>query len=356
MAWVKWSDTANSHRCFMRLAEVAAESGDDRLETEVKGAVFSLAQWSAQTWSDYVVPWGVAIKILGMSRARPLVDVMLDCGLLTDVSTEEEKTYKLIDDEQGLFHIIKKSDKFMAAKRKRDRNRGSLIVPVLLRDGANCRYTGEPVNFNSKNSDDGGTFDHRAPDEETTPENYVVCSRGCNIARGEVPDPDKHLPLMDPPDSPVYDEWILEKLAKWAPITARVAKQMGIPNPLEAETVEAHAEPGVSRRSASDPATSRAAATKSNQSRGQGSSGSQPGCDPRSSAPPAHESSANQATGTHATSLPASKADHSTPTNARRAPADSQSAGEPRQESAESSHSTRGGNTRSRRRRRPRRR
>ena len=164
MAWVKWSDTANSHRCFMKLAEVAADSGDPRLESETKGAVFALAQWSAQTWSDYVVPWGAAITILGMGRARALVDVMLDVGLLTDCSTEEEKVYKLIDDEQGLFHIIKRSDKMMAAKRKRDRNRGSLVVPVLLRDGAACRYTGEPVNFKSTNSDDGGTFDHRAPE------------------------------------------------------------------------------------------------------------------------------------------------------------------------------------------------
>ena len=349
MAWVKWSDTANSHRCFMKLAEVAAESGDARLETEVKGAVFSLAQWSAQTWSDYVIPWGVAIKILGMGRARPLVDVMVDVGLLIDCSTEEEKVYKLIEDEQGLFHIIKRSDKLMGAKRKRDRNRGALVVPVLLRDGAACRYTGEPVNFKSTNSDDGGTFDHRAPDEETTPDNYVVASRGANIARGEVPDPDRQLPLMDPPDSPVYDDWILEKLATWPTITARVAKQMGIPNPLETPTgsVEAPAEPAASRRTA----------TTTQPTSPTDPSGSQPSRDPRSSAPPARESSATRDKGRQARSLPTSKAETPAPsTPMLRAPAGNQPPGEPRPATAESSPSDRGGNKQPRRRRRSRRR
>lgn len=371
MAWVKWSDTANSHRCFMKLAEVAAESEDARLETEVKGAVFSLAQWSAQTWSDYVIPWGVAIKILGMGRARPLVDVMVDVGLLIDCSTEEEKVYKLIEDEQGLFHIIKRSDKLMAAKRKRDRNRGSLVVPVLLRDGATCRYTGEPVNFKSTNSDDGGTFDHRAPDEETTPDSYVVASRGANIARGEVPDPDRHLPLMDPPDSPVYDDWILEKLATWPSITARVAKQMGIPNPLETpkSSVEAPAEPGPARRTApaepgparrtapAEPAASRRTATTDHPTSPTEPTGSQPDRDPRSSAPPARESSANRDQGPSARSLPASKAETPTPsTPVLRAPAGNQPPGEPRSATAESSPSDRSGNKQPRRRRRSRRR
>lgn len=360
MAWVKWSDTANSHRCFMKLAEVAAESGDARLETEVKGAVFSLAQWSAQTWSDYVIPWGVAIKILGMGRARPLVDVMVDVGLLIDCSTEEEKVYKLIEDEQGLFHIIKRSDKLMGAKRKRDRNRGALVVPVLLRDGAACRYTGEPVNFKSTNSDDGGTFDHRAPDEETTPDNYVVASRGANIARGEVPDPDRQLPLMDPPDSPVYDDWILEKLATWPSITARVAKQMGIPNPLETpkSSVEAPAEPGPARRTApAEPAASRRTATTTQPTSPTDPSGSQPSRDPRSSAPPARESSANKDKGHQARSLPTSKAETPAPsTPVLRAPAGNQPPGEPRPATAESSPSDRGGNKQPRRRRRSRRR
>lgn len=249
MAWVKWSDRANSHPSFMKLTEIAADAGDPRLQIEVKGALFALAQWSAQTESDYIVPWGAAIRELGMERARPLIDIMINIGVLTDITEDESKVYKLIDDEEGLFHIIKRNKKIMDAKRKRDRNNGSLIVPVLLRDGAECRYTGEQINFRDTKNDNGGTFDHREPDEPTTPDNYVVASRGANSARAFADDSESDLPLMEPPENPIYDDWILDKLKRWPTITARTAKQMGIPNPLT-DSVEAHPAPAASRATA----------------------------------------------------------------------------------------------------------
>ena len=239
MAWVRWGDTANFAKEFVKAHELAAERGDPRLVLELKGALFTLVTYSAEQWTDYVITYGAAVSQLGMANITAILEDLITIGALQDISTDSERKYRLVE-RDALFNIIKTTDKTLRAKRKRDLNRGSLQVPVLLRDGSNCRYCSIEVNWKDHSSEYGGTFDHREPDKETTPENYVVCCRGCNQLRYELgEDAETELPLLEPPEVPIYDDFILMKLLKWRRITERCAVKLGIPNPLQTGRVEA---------------------------------------------------------------------------------------------------------------------
>lgn len=250
MAWVKWGDTANFAKEFVKAYEFAAERDDPRLVLELKGALFTLVTYSAEQWTDYVITYGAAVSQLGLENVARILEDLVAIGALVDVSDGSERKFQLVE-RDSLFNIIKTTDKKMRAKRKRDLNRGSLQVPVLLRDGSQCRYCGIEVNWKDRSSEYGGTFDHREPEEETTPENYVVCCRGCNQLRYELgEDAETELPLLEPPEDPIYDEYILTKLLKWRRVTERHAAKLGIPNPLQTVRVEASA-----RRSSTPPAS-----------------------------------------------------------------------------------------------------
>lgn len=233
MSWIRVGDTFNSAPEFMRAAELAVEREDARLVSEIKGWTMALYSYSAQQWTDYRIGYGALVEIIGLTRAHDALQDLIKIGVLRDVSTDSERAFALVERE-SFIHIIKSTDKKMAAKRKRDMNKGSLQIPVLLRDGDQCRYCGIEVNWNDRKNDEGGTFDHREPNEETTPDNYVVCCRGCNQLRAELGgDAEEELPLLDAPDEPIYGKYIMSKLSKWRRIVTRTCRQMAIPNPLE---------------------------------------------------------------------------------------------------------------------------
>lgn len=55
---------------------------------------------------------------------------------------------------------------------------------VRKRDGNNCRYCGQIVEWNNKRGGAGGTYDHVNPKGSSTFDNLVVCCRGCNARKG----------------------------------------------------------------------------------------------------------------------------------------------------------------------------
>lgn len=232
MAWVKGTDTFNVHQSWMDAAAIAAERGDDRLVSELKGVAYALYSQSAVSYSDYIVGFGEIALHAGLTRAEPVLIDLMKIGILTDLSTADTRKYKLLEDPE-FIGLIKSNERLMRKKRDRDRNRGTLIVPVLLRDGDFCRYCGNEVRWESKNTGDRGTFDHREPEAETTIDNLVVSCWDCNQARAESADPDSDLPLLPPPeDLTTFSKWIMDKFKKWNRITERTTQQLGIPNPL----------------------------------------------------------------------------------------------------------------------------
>lgn len=310
MSWIRVGDTFNSAPEFMKAFELAVERDDPRLVSEIKGWTIALFTFSAQQWTDYVVGYGALVDVVGLARAQQALQDLIAIGVLRDVSTDSERKFKLVERE-SFVHIIKSTDKKMAAKRKRDQNKGTLQVPVLLRDGDQCRYCGIEVNWADRKNEEGGTFDHRAPEEETTPDNYVVCCRGCNQLRFELgTDADIDLPLLDAPDDPVYGKYILEKLSKWWRITKRVCRQMGIPNPLTDE-VEAHPEPA---------RTSGPTANQQHTSTPPAPGDNQPSCEPRFPASPPQGGFAGRAANED-TTAPAASTGQTPSTSTQKPPA-----------------------------------
>lgn len=244
MSWIRVGDTFNGAPEFMKAFELAVEREDARLVSELKGWTIALYTFSAQQWTDYQIGYGALADLVGLTRAQQALQDLIQIGVLRDVSTDSERIYALVE-RDSFVHIIKSTDKKMAAKRKRDQNKGTLQVPVLLRDGDQCRYCGIEVNWADRKNDEGGTFDHRDPEEETTPDNYVVACRGCNQLRAELGDEaEAELPLLDAPEDPVWGKHTMDKLSKWRRITVRVCRQLRLPNPLgDSGQVEAQPDP-----------------------------------------------------------------------------------------------------------------
>ncbi|CAB0715982.1 HNH endonuclease [Corynebacterium diphtheriae] len=233
MAWIRVGDTFNQAKEWTRAAELAIMRKDERLVDELKGVALSLYFQSAVSWSDYEISLGAAAIIIRQSRFDRVIADLKTIGVLSDLPPiDGVPRWKLLE-RKDFVHIIKEREKLMATKRKRDVNKGSLVVPVLLRDGSTCRYCGIDVNWKDNKNDDGGTFDHRCPEDETTVENFVVCCRGCNQLRGSIPDADMELPLLPAPVDPLYDDDLLKKISRWARVVKQTTKRMGIINPLE---------------------------------------------------------------------------------------------------------------------------
>lgn len=247
MAWIKKGDTWNDAPEWMRAHELAASRGDDRLVNELKGAAEALFAHSAQQWTDYVVTFGAAVHHIGLSRVEPVLADLKSIGIISERNENGERVFVLVERE-SFEHLIRSDSKAKATKRRNDQRRGSLQVPVLLRDGDQCRYCADEVVWGDNKSDLGREYDHRDIDAPTTPDNYVTTCRGCNQLRHELGDrAEEELPLLDPPANPVYGPELLKKLSRWAPLVSRWCKKEGIPNPLEAGEVEAQDNPAASR-------------------------------------------------------------------------------------------------------------
>ena len=66
------------------------------------------------------------------------------------------------------------------ARDKRLKRDGELCRRIKDRDRHRCRYCGIRVNWNDRNGDAGGSYDHVDPDGENQYTNVVVACRACN--------------------------------------------------------------------------------------------------------------------------------------------------------------------------------
>lgn len=244
MSWIRVGDEFNSAPEWGKAFELALDRNDTRLVNELKGATQALYTASAQQWTDYVLRYGEAALALGHENTPRLLADLERIGVIVEAD-HENRVFTLLERE-NFIHLIKSDEKKRNAKRKRDRNRGSLQVPVLLRDGDQCRYCAVEVSWADTRGDTARQLDHRNIDEETTPDNYVVCCKECNKLRHDLgEEADTELPLLDPPEVPIYGSELIRTLARWPRIVEKMCRQLGLRNPLlgDVETHESTPQP-----------------------------------------------------------------------------------------------------------------
>ncbi|MCT1710723.1 hypothetical protein M3B38_01810 [Dietzia cinnamea] len=233
MAWLRVGDEAATYPAFLRVDE--HPDWEEGLTNEMFGFLARCATQAAAHYTDYVVSLGTARLIAGSpARAATLIQIAVDCELMTPIDIDGRRQWKLLDDEK-FMHMRSKEEVDRDNQRKRDLSDHDLVMPVRIRDGDQCRYCRVVVNWGDQRGARGGTYDHRnGIDGQANPGNVVVCCRSCNRDRGDDPAADTRIPLLDPPALPYYKkrtaDWI--NSSPWAKthgttVTASPSKPSG---------------------------------------------------------------------------------------------------------------------------------
>lgn len=208
MPWQKSSDTAATHPKFM---QIRAISGcDARTTNEVVGFLWRCSVLSAQHKTDYLVDLGTA-EMVGGPRTPALVRVAKRAGLLSDVRIEGLRGYRLTDDEE-IWHIRSRRELEWESQRKRDNSDPGLKVPVVLRDGDQCRWCGVLTQMRGRTSARTFTLDHLEPGQAGTVDTMVVACLRCNTSRQDNPRWDDDHQLRPAPGAPLYGKWSADYL------------------------------------------------------------------------------------------------------------------------------------------------
>jgi hypothetical protein len=113
--------------------------------------------------------------------ADKLLEELADAGLVEHV--DGMLVLPRFEDENPpaeTWHDPVKRERWARDKRlKRD---GELCRRIKERDRNLCRFCGVRVNWDDRNGDTGGTYDHLDPDGDNSFNNVVVSCRGCNCA------------------------------------------------------------------------------------------------------------------------------------------------------------------------------
>jgi hypothetical protein len=198
--WLKVSDRFATHPLLLRLRTV--QRADERTTNEVIGWLTRCSAQSACYLTDYYIDLPTA-ELFGGARTQLLLTQATKAGLLTPTGRGAARRWRIID-EEDLFHIRAREDVEWERQRDKDRRNIELRMPVLARDGDQCRYCLVVVNWKDTRSGRGGTFDHRQPGQAATVDTYVVACRSCNGKRKDVPNADSFLPLQLPPTVPYF--------------------------------------------------------------------------------------------------------------------------------------------------------
>ncbi len=242
MSWQKSSDGAATHPKLMKID--ALPDADERLRLEVMGWLWGLSTMSAQHDADYYVEVGQC-RMLGGSRTDVLIAAAMRVGLLTEHTIDGLRVYKLLEDE-NLWHIRSRAEKEWAAQQEGDAKDPALKVPMVLRDGDNCRYCGVLTQWRGTRHHASWTMDHRVPGQAGTVETVVVACWRCNTSRSNNPQWDDDHPLRPVPTRPLYGRWAAEYLTNNGyPTVQNVLREADDERPTPAETTEPAPQPGV---------------------------------------------------------------------------------------------------------------
>lgn len=201
MPWVRFGDNAATYPKLLMIAGLPG--ADARAVNEVRGWIAALATQSGGHTTDYLVDYGTAL-MFGGARTDKLISWCTTTGLLTSVEADGMKQWAIINDPE-FIHIRTKAELEWERQRAADNANLSLIVPVRLRDGDNCRYCGLQVQWRGRKSARSAEYDHRTAGQRArTPDDLVVACRSCNGARQDHPEWDATHPLRPVPTHPRY--------------------------------------------------------------------------------------------------------------------------------------------------------
>lgn len=202
MPWTKVGDAAATYPRLMQTAGLAG--ADERTINEVAGWLWRCAFQSAAHMTDYVIDVGTAY-MLGGSRTEELIRLCVKTGLLRERTVGGLRHFELIADPD-FINIRLKQEVEWERQQNRDTKNHELRVPILLRDGDQCRYCAKVVAWRGRTTARSGSLDHRVPGAAGTVETMVVACVGCNSARGRVGagEWEKDHPLLPAPRTPLY--------------------------------------------------------------------------------------------------------------------------------------------------------
>lgn len=152
----------------------------------------------------------------GLWVARHLTDGFVPADVAASYGTREWAA-KLVDAGfwrvvEGGYHMPHYLDRNPSAEQVRKRRRSAARRQALVRDPVlremvrtrdkdRCRYCGIAVRWSDRKGAKGGTYDHVDPDGPNTPENVVVCCRGCNSSKCDRPLAETGMTLRPAPGS-----------------------------------------------------------------------------------------------------------------------------------------------------------
>lgn len=180
MAWQRSGDTGATHPALMAVR--GDPKADSRTINEVAGFIWRLSMQSGAHLTDYVLDVGT-IEMIGGPSTNELLRLCLKQGLLTRLRAGGITKYKLIDDPD-FIHLRSRAEVEWERQQRNDGRDLTLQIPVLLRDGDQCRWCGIGVVWRGRKTKRSGEWDHLQPGEPATVATLVVACRGCNSARG----------------------------------------------------------------------------------------------------------------------------------------------------------------------------
>lgn len=80
----------------------------------------------------------------------------------------------------------------------------TLIGAIRKRDGDDCRYCGQQVNWKDRRGPSGGNYDYVIPRGDNSLENIVVACRGCNSTKGGRTPEQAGMVLLPPKNQPGF--------------------------------------------------------------------------------------------------------------------------------------------------------
>lgn len=181
MPWTRSGDNAATYPALMQLQ--GTRGADTRTLNEVFGFVWRCSCQSAAHLTDYVVDAGTA-EMIGGARTAELVKLAVRAGVFTPRTVNGIRSWVLLQDPD-FIHIQLAEEVMWGRQQRNDSRDPRLRVPVLRRDGDNCRWCGVLVQWRGKRTNRSGTLDHLNPGEPGTPETMIVACLGCNSGRGD---------------------------------------------------------------------------------------------------------------------------------------------------------------------------
>lgn len=231
MPWLKGGDNAATYPPLMAVQGDAIARDEPWLVNEAFGFILRCALQSAGHMTDYKIDIGTAV-MLGGGRHDLLLKLGVKHGLLTVKGRGAARRWVLVDDPEFL-HIKLRSEVEIERARGRDNRNPLLTVPVRLRDGDFCRFCGKAVQWSSRKTSLGGTYDHLIPPPAGSMDDMVVACKSCNSRRGG----GEELELLPAPEQPLY-----------RPCTVAFADKHGFELPAHGKVIGPDDTPGLGSR------------------------------------------------------------------------------------------------------------